>query len=187
MLGIPDTVRGCRTPNQEVSCDVLAVEEGVRMERTLGASAVGVTMVLGGLGSAVASESPTCFDRSATIVGTDGDDRLRGTDGPDVIVAGGGADVIRGFGGDDVICAGKNPWLPIDPDEIDDDYEPGYDWSDRVYAGPGDDTVDGGPSLNHIHGGTGDDVLYAGGRREPPRVQWRLGSPGLRCSSWACC
>ena len=56
------------------------------MKHTLGASAVGLTIVLGGLGSAVAAESATCFDRPATIIGTDGDDRLRGTDGPDVIV-----------------------------------------------------------------------------------------------------
>ncbi|HWJ83517.1 MAG TPA: hypothetical protein VNS55_14860 [Nocardioides sp.] len=48
----------------------------------------------------------SCDGRSATMVGTPGDDTLVGTDGPDVIAGLAGADVIRGLGGDDRLCGG---------------------------------------------------------------------------------
>ena len=47
---------------------------------------------------------PKCAGQKATIVGTNGDDRLAGTNGRDVVVARGGDDVVRGFGGDDLLC-----------------------------------------------------------------------------------
>lgn len=48
----------------------------------------------------------TCNGLPATIVGTDGDDRITGTTGDDVIVGLAGRDVISGADGDDVICGG---------------------------------------------------------------------------------
>ena len=45
--------------------------------------------------------------RDATIVGTNGDDRLAGTNGRDVVVARGGDDVVSGFGGDDLLCGNE--------------------------------------------------------------------------------
>ncbi len=45
--------------------------------------------------SAASAALPTCFGRAATIVGTDGDDRIVGTSGSDVIVALDGAPVVR--------------------------------------------------------------------------------------------
>ena len=83
------------------------------MRRTLLMFATAV--LVGGLAAAPAlgqGRPATCLSlvdfelRSATIVGTPGDDTLRGTDGPDVIVGLGGDDTIFGLGGDDVICGG---------------------------------------------------------------------------------
>jgi hypothetical protein len=49
----------------------------------------------------------TCFDRPATVVGTEGDDLLIGTAGDDVIVALGGNDQVTGLNsGTDTICGG---------------------------------------------------------------------------------
>src|SRR5687768_14359288 len=64
-------------------------------------------LLLAGALPAHAQEPPTCFGQPATIVGTDGKDRIYGTPGPDVIVAGDGADSIEARGGDDLVCAGR--------------------------------------------------------------------------------
>ncbi len=40
-------------------------------------------LVAAGLPAASAEAAPTCFGRTATLVGTDGNDRLVGTPGPD--------------------------------------------------------------------------------------------------------
>ena len=60
------------------------------------------------LGLPAAQAAPTCFGRTATIVGTDAPDgdNLNGTDGVDVIVGLGGRDQIAALGGDDFICGG---------------------------------------------------------------------------------
>jgi len=79
----------------------------------------------------------SCAGQPATVVGTDGGDRLVGTDGPDVIAGLGGDDRIDGAGGDDIICAGA-----------------------------GNDTVDGGGGHDRIHGGAGDDRLVGSSRRD---------------------
>jgi len=53
-----------------------------------------------------ASAAPyTCDGKVATIVGTEGIDRINGTPGDDVIVGLHGKDVIHGRGGNDTICA----------------------------------------------------------------------------------
>lgn len=80
-----------------------------------------------------------CNGMMATVVGTEGEDRLRGTDGPDVIVGLGGDDRIRGDDGDDVICAGA-----------------GDDW---VRGGDGDDLLFGDDGVDRLHGDKGDDLL----------------------------
>jgi hypothetical protein len=46
----------------------------------------------------------TCEGRTATIVGTAGDDLINGTSGADVILGLGGNDTINALGGDDVVC-----------------------------------------------------------------------------------
>ena len=82
----------------------------------------------------------TCAGRTATKVGTGGDDVIAGTPGDDVIVAGDGDDVILGLGGNDVICAGTG--------------------NDQVYAGTGDDRVLGEDGNDLLRGGAGNDELF---------------------------
>jgi hypothetical protein len=45
-----------------------------------------------------------CNGRTATILGTEGDDRLVGTNGRDVIITYGGDDLVLGRGGRDIVC-----------------------------------------------------------------------------------
>lgn len=87
-----------------------------------------------------------CKGRRATIVGTDGADRLVGTAGPDVIVAGAGNDRIFGRGGNDVVCAGAG--------------------NDRVVGGAGNDRLYGEGGRDLIIGGKGRDVLDGGPGRD---------------------
>jgi Ca2+-binding RTX toxin-like protein len=99
--------------------------------------------------SPAASAGPTCHGREATIVGTNGNDRIRGTGKRDVIVARAGNDRIWGLGGNDVICGDAG--------------------QDRLWGGGGDDRLEGGigdfGEYNETWGGDylmpggGDDVL----------------------------
>jgi len=101
-----------------------------------------------------------CHGQRATIVGTDGPDKLRGTDAPDVIVALAGEDKVKGLGGDDVICGGPgddrlwgttgNDWISGGGGQ---DLLAGSGGRDRLWAGNGRD---------HLEGGTGPDWLMAG-------------------------
>ena len=92
--------------------------------------------------------TPTCDGRSATIVGTPGNDTLVGTPGNDVIVAEGGADVIKGMGGSDLICAGGG-----------EDTVRGGGGNDTIFGGPRSDVLVGGPGSDYLIGGADDDTL----------------------------
>ncbi|MGH2694765.1 MAG: calcium-binding protein [Actinomycetota bacterium] len=86
---------------------------------------------------------PRCFGKRATIVGTNGRDRIRGTKGPDVIVTKGGNDSVFGLGGNDRICAGRG--------------------RDGVAAGRGSDRVSlAGGGEEFALGGGGNDVIDLG-------------------------
>lgn len=52
------------------------------------------------------AKNVTCGGHAATIVGTNGDDRIVGTNGKDVIAAQGGDDLILGLQGQDTVCGG---------------------------------------------------------------------------------
>jgi uncharacterized protein len=91
-------------------------------------------------------DEPECLGHPATIVGTDGNDRIEGTPGDDVIVAGGGDDRIDAGSGDDVVCAGDGN------DRVD-----GGDGDDQLLGGRGDDRLDGGDGRDELDGGPGDD------------------------------
>lgn len=90
-----------------------------------------------------------CFGRKPTIVGTNGDDRIRGTSGSDVIITGPGNDVVRGRRGHDRICTG--------------------DLDDRIFGGRGNDRILGGGGLEVIHGGPGHDRIFTHANRIPER------------------
>jgi Ca2+-binding RTX toxin-like protein len=111
-----------------------------------------------------ARAAPTCFGRTATIVGTGGNDKLVGTTGADVIVGRSGADIIRGRGGNDRICGGSGV------DKI-----AGGGGRDRLSSGDqgcseerdyevmegnaGRDHLVGGPCLEKLYGGKRADVI----------------------------
>ncbi len=88
-------------------------------------------------------EVPRCHNARATIVGTDGPDKLRGTPGRDVILGLGGDDEIVGSLGNDIICGG-----------------PG---ADLIHGGRGNDIVDGGAGdFDRVIGDLGDDHVLGG-------------------------
>lgn len=99
------------------------------------------------------TETPRCFGRQATIVGTDRADVLIGTDRGDVIVGLDGRDVIRGGGGPDLICAGAN-------------LQPGATIRsirrELVHGGDGDDKIRGGSGFDQLVGEAGDDEIWVG-------------------------
>jgi Ca2+-binding RTX toxin-like protein len=72
-----------------------------------GVVALGVLLLVWFPTDTSAVRRASCNGRQATIVGTDGNDRVRGTTGPDVIVARGGNDFVRSRAGNDVICGGN--------------------------------------------------------------------------------
>ncbi|MGH2569287.1 MAG: hypothetical protein ACRDGA_13195, partial [Bacteroidota bacterium] len=88
--------------------------------------------------SSVIEGIPQCFGVHATIVGTDGRDRLTGTQGRDVIVGLGGNDIINGRSGKDLICGGKG--------------------KDKLHGGKGKDKLDGGTGRDVCKGGPGRDI-----------------------------
>src|SRR3990172_3900763 len=94
--------------------------------------------------------APTCAGRTATMVGTSGDDVLDGTSGSDVIVGLGGDDAINGLGGKDYLCGGSG-----------DDTIDGGSGPDRIYGGGGNDTLDGGAGEDVANGGSGTDGCTA--------------------------
>ena len=85
---------------------------------------------------------PTCMGRTATVVGTGGDDTLRGTPRADVVVARGGNDRVIGRGGNDLVCAGRG--------------------DDVVSGRAGDDTLSGGSGTDVLNGGAGTDECVLG-------------------------
>ncbi len=119
-----------------------------------------------------------CNGLAATIIGTDGRDRLTGTRGDDVIIALGGNDFVNGRGGDDVICGGDGGDVIIGGlgadavfgqggnDRINgnfgDDRLDGGEGDDRLNGNAGRDELDGGAGDDQLRGGFGDDVLDGG-------------------------
>lgn len=137
------------------------------------------TLVLGlmtGGSAAWADPSDTCDELTATIVGTDGDDKLTGSTGDDVVSLGTGKDHFDGRGGNDVVCGGPG-WDVLDGGTGDDrlfgesgsdlmvgdignDVLDGDDGGDTIYGDQlGGMPVAGGDGADHVIGGAGDDRL----------------------------
>ena len=92
---------------------------------------------------------PTCRGRTATIVGSTGNDRIAGSTSagtPDVIAALGGNDRIKANNGSDFVCAG--------------------DGKDRVNGGKGKDTLAGDAGADRLNGSAGPDALDGGAGRD---------------------
>ena len=102
---------------------------------------VSIIFVSGFLINEASAGVPQCNGKDATIIGTEGRDKIRGTNGDDVIVTFGGHDRIWARGGDDTICSG-----------------PG---TDVIIAGYGMDWIDAGPGFDFIFAGSGNDQVFA--------------------------
>ena len=100
---------------------------------------VTLCLSLSPLAVARAGATPTCDGQPATIVGTEGADRLSGTASSDVIVGLAGNDSILGADGDDVICGGSG--------------------NDRLFGGSGRDLLRGQGGADSLfgHGDAGPD------------------------------
>ena len=102
-----------------------------------------------------ASSEPSCRGRAPTIMGTNGDDRLRGTGADDLIAALGGDDRILGLGGNDTICGGSG-----------DDRLGGGAGGDALLGNKGDDRLRGGAGGDLLLGGQGDDREAGGSGKD---------------------
>lgn len=130
----------------------------------------GATMA-GGSAAQSEPESPLCYGKKPTILGTDGDDYLAGTTGPDVIWAGPGDDTVYGERGNDLICGGSGTDL-VDGGRNNDRVDGGSGDNDQAYGGLGDDQVTGGPGdgdeaaghlgIDLVTGGPGDNDYVHG-------------------------
>src|SRR5215207_3973142 len=112
--------------------------------RVAAAALVTALVVLLGASAGAARVRPKCFGKPATIVGSNGSDRISGTRYSDVIVARGGNDVIKAKGnkanhGRDVICGG-----------------PG---NDEIQGNGDGEKISGGPGHDLINGAHGDDLI----------------------------
>ncbi len=99
----------------------------------------------------VGRKAQLCSNRLATIVGTNGNNRINGTSGNDVIVGKKGKDIIDGKGGNDIICGngGKDTLI-------------GGSGTDILIGGSGNDTLRGGAGVDGLFGGPGKDRLFGG-------------------------
>jgi beta-glucanase (GH16 family) len=120
-------------------------------------------------GMASPAASQTCFGKSATIVGTRGDDHLVGTARRDVIVAGRGDDRVSARQGNDLVCGGPgldDLFLGRGADKANGgwgaDLVNGYAGDDRIKGGGGRDTLDGGEGTDLLDGGDGSDTCRLG-------------------------
>ncbi len=89
---------------------------------------------------------PFCAKRTATIVGTEGADRLTGTSGADVISAGSGDDLVIGRDRNDLICGGAG--------------------KDVLKGGTGRDKLIGDEDKDRLVGGGGKDACNGGGAKD---------------------
>jgi Ca2+-binding RTX toxin-like protein len=97
------------------------------------------------------TDTPTCFGKPATKVGTDAANTINGGSGADVIVGLGGNDKIDGKGGKDVICGGG-----------------------------GNDTLTGGPAVDKFDGGGGNDTLFTKDGLKETTVKGGAGTDRVR-------
>jgi RTX calcium-binding nonapeptide repeat (4 copies) len=120
-----------------------------------------------------------CAGRTATHLGTPGDDVLVGTGADETFLGLGGNDRITGGGGNDTVCGGPGK-----------DTIRGKSGKDRLFGEGGRDTIKGGGGKDLLKGGPGKDRLAGQGGNDNLRGQGgsdRLnGGPGKdRCAQGA--
>jgi Ca2+-binding RTX toxin-like protein len=91
------------------------------------------------------------------LTGTDAAERLAGGEAGDTLDGAEGNDTLAGFGGDDVLRGG-----PGGPAFDSDGTQRDFDDDDRIFAGAGADSVDGGWGDDRLGGGEGADTLNGG-------------------------
>jgi Tol biopolymer transport system component len=117
---------------------------------TMNSDGTGQTFVTGA--ESGVDESPSweyiysCAGKRATIVGSDGPEKIKGTKRRDVIVANGGNDKLSGLAGNDVICGGSGK------DKLN-----GGKGNDKLLGQAGKDTLKGGAGKDKLKGGAGKD------------------------------
>jgi Ca2+-binding RTX toxin-like protein len=135
------------------SADAYYEEAAVHAVRRKGSSLIALLMLIGAsltvMMPVASAAKPKCFGRTATHVGTGGDNEINGTAGNDVIVAKGGNDSIRSGKGNDYICAGGGGFDVIFSGAGNDKIS-GEGGDDVVFPGPGSDLADGGSGGNYI-------------------------------------
>ncbi len=100
-------------------------------------------------------DATTCRGKPATIVGTQGKDRVRGTKKVDVIATLGGNDNVRAGKGSDIVCAGKGSDKVSGEDGNDKLF--GEQGRDRLLGQDGRDLTNGGPGRDTCNGGRAKD------------------------------
>jgi uncharacterized delta-60 repeat protein len=93
------------------------------------------------------AKNAKCAGKKATIIGTNGKNKLKGTKKRDVIDALGGKDQVKGLKGNDLICGGKGK-----------DKLLGGPGKDKLLGEAGKDILLGGPGKDKVKGGAGKDV-----------------------------
>ncbi len=93
------------------------------------------------------SANSKCAGKKATVIGTNGKDKLKGTKKRDRISAGKGKDTVKGLKGNDIICGGKGK-----------DKLFGGSGKDKLLGQAGKDRLIGGPGNDKVKGGAGKDV-----------------------------
>jgi len=107
---------------------------------------------------------PTCRRKTATVVGTPGDDSLVGTDGADVISAADGNDQVSAGGGNDLICVGTGN--DVVNAGSGNDFAKGGSGNDKLAGKGGGDTLKGNRGRDRLRGGSGNDLLAGGKSRD---------------------
>jgi hypothetical protein len=128
---------------------------------------------------ATGQPAPRCAGRTATHLGTSGNDVLVGTGADETFVGLGGNDQITGGGGNDTMCGGPGR-----------DTVRGKSGKDRILGEGDGDVVKGGGGKDTVKGGSGKDRLAGQGANDALRGQGgsdRLnGGPGNdRCAQGA--
>ncbi|WP_417818619.1 M10 family metallopeptidase C-terminal domain-containing protein [Tritonibacter scottomollicae] len=133
------TLRGVRLQDLDLERDLMLELQRSAVNNT---PDPGDTTLYGTAGDDVLEDD----DDDGMLLGDDGNDRLLGQGGHDRLEGGRGADTLNGGDGDDTILGGDDA----------------LDLRDLIYAGAGNDVVDGGHGNDLIYGQAGDDTLDGG-------------------------